>query len=127
LRVLTETWLGAGGVRALAFSDEFLWNTLIAVLAAAHFIGMAHCLRNGEARGRAWAWAAGATFSLYLVHYPLMQCAAAFLPEGTPLLGALVIILAVTFGGSFLFAEAFERPLKLWRALLRGQPAGRPA
>jgi len=128
LRAVTEAALGAEFVRGpLGFSDEFLWNNLIALGALAHFIGMARLLRGAGERKGVWVWCAGATFSLYLVHYPLMQCAAAFLPAQTPLIGAQIIILAVSFGGALLFAEAFERPLSLWRDLARRRLRGRVA
>jgi peptidoglycan/LPS O-acetylase OafA/YrhL len=108
----------------LRFSDEFIWNGLIGVLFAIHLLGVAALLarpRTAAAAApsgtaRAIRWMAGASFSLYLVHYPLMQFLEAVLPAtlaGTPRYAAL---LALTLAACLIFAELFERPLARFRA-----------
>src|SRR5690606_41458161 len=104
----------------LDFSDEFLWNWLIAALAAVHVIVVAALFRRRaeptEGAGRtpllprlacAVRWAAGASFSLYLVHYPVLQFADAVLPEAPwpPLrhLALLAAALAVCLAFARLF------------------------
>lgn len=107
--------------RMFDFSDEFLWNYLLAILFAAHFLGV-YCLakgadRVGDAGARAIRWLAGATFSIYLFHYPLLTLLYA-LPgyEATnPVhyFGAGVLTLA----GCFVLAEVSERRLGAWKKL----------
>lgn len=109
----------------LGFSDEFLWNLLIGVLFSVHLRAVWRLSRGWTERaaepGAATAvirWLAGASFSIYLVHYPVMQFADALLPEAIMLRPWL--LLGSTLGVCFLFAEAFERPLPELRAALRG-------
>lgn len=68
----------------LAWSNEFLAAYVIGALVAANFVGMnaiaqdlAPLLARYERRIRDWA---GYTFSIYLFHYPILQCLAAALP-----------------------------------------------
>ncbi len=61
----------------LRFSDEFIWNNLLAVLVAAHFLGMAVLVRHARAPGprveKILRWPSGFAFSIYLFHYPLIM------------------------------------------------------
>lgn len=132
LRGLTAALLGPAALEALRFSDEFLWNAVIGALAAAHLLGVAGLGGTTVPRRAAAAvrWLAGASFSIYLVHYPALQFLDALLPAfGPPGLRDLALlagVLALCLG----FAQLFERPLPAFRAalgrfaaLLRG---GRP-
>lgn len=117
----------------LLYSDEVLWNSLLAVLMALHLIGVAPLMastnwRESEWLARSIRWLAGGSFSLYVMHYPTLQLLDASLPENLPLydLWLLGITLAVCFG----FAALFERPLKTyrrWLATLTRRPAAVPA
>lgn len=117
----------------LGYSDEVLWNSLLAVLMALHLIGVAPLMtatnwRESERLARAIRWLAGGSFSLYVMHYPTLQLLDAALPENLPLynLWLLAITLAVCFG----FAALFERPLKAyrrWLATLSRRPTPVPA
>ena len=117
----------------LLYSDEVLWNSLLAVLMALHLIGAAPLMaasnwRESERISRAIRWLAGGSFSLYVMHYPTLQLLDASLPENLPLydLWLLGITLVVCFG----FAALFERPLKSyrrWLATLTRRPAAVPA
>jgi peptidoglycan/LPS O-acetylase OafA/YrhL len=100
----------------LRFSDEYLWNALLGLLVTFHLIGMATLSREWTAArpARLITWCAGASFSIYLVHYPVLQV----LHAGLPGLGHGGLF-ALTLLVCFLFAEVFERPLHLWRRLLR--------
>lgn len=141
LRVLTHDALGTGVVRGLlGFSDEFLWNWLIAAMVAGHLLGIAGLLRARLARrakagkraapGAGWIslairWGAGASFSLYLVHYPALQLFDTLLPHvaGGDVLPPLIrdaVLLAATLALSFAFAGLFERPIGHYRAALKG-------
>lgn len=127
LRV-TSDMLGLNGGRPFAilnFSDEFIWNALIGLLAAAHIIGVAgiaarrtSTATEPTAIGRTIRWWAGASFSIYLVHYPVLHFLGAALPRDMPMhlrhLGLLVGTLAVCL----IAASLFERPLKMWRAMV---------
>ena len=104
------------------FADEFLWNNLLAVLFAAHFFGV-YFLAKDERRfsqkaERGLRWLAGATFSIYLFHYPLLTLLYA-LPgyeSANPLhyWGAGAITLALCF----LLAEISERRLAAWAGMV---------
>ena len=101
---------------ALRFSDEYLWNGLIGILFSAHLTGMAGLLkyRTLARLKRPAAWLAGASFSIYLMHYPLLHFLHAALP-GVSYAG----LFGLTFLTCLAFAQAFERPLDLWRRALR--------
>lgn len=124
LTLATIATLGGGTVHPktmFGFSDEFLWNSLLAVLFAAHFLGV-HCLAKnadwvGPKAESAIRWLAGATFSIYLFHYPLLTLLYA-LPgyeAANPLhyYGAGLVTLAACF----VLAEISERRLGAWKAL----------
>ncbi len=103
---------------ALRFSDEYLWNAVLGALFATHLAGMSSLLRNWSPGRLAppAAWVAGASFSIYLIHYPLLQALHAAVPFIDP-----VRLLMLTLLLCLVFAECFERPLNLWRRLLRGE------
>ncbi|MEP1356469.1 MAG: sterol desaturase family protein [Tateyamaria sp.] len=107
----------------LGYSDEFLWNGIIGLCVALHLAGVRNIMvrRQGD---RAWGrgarlirWVAGASFSIYVMHYPTLHLLDAILPETLPLydLWLLGLALAVCFG----FAKLFERPLCRVRSALR--------
>ncbi|WP_433990433.1 acyltransferase family protein [Sulfitobacter sp. TBRI5] len=105
----------------LAYSDEVLWNTVIAVGVALHLAGVKNIAdrRAPRPEGRATGairWVAGASFSIYVMHYPTLHLLDATLPENLPAydLWLLTLTLLVCFG----FASLFERPLKRFRALV---------
>jgi peptidoglycan/LPS O-acetylase OafA/YrhL len=107
---------------AFGYSDEVLWNTLLALLVAMHLIGMMALLARVSLRtdgrtARAVRWLAGGSFSLYVMHYPTLHLLDATLPPDLPglHLWMLLLTLAVCFG----FAALFERPLGRFRAALR--------
>ncbi|ABI76755.1 acyltransferase family protein [Hyphomonas neptunium ATCC 15444] len=124
-RLLVQTWFLLGEqapISVLGFSDEFLWNFVIANLMAAHFLGV-HCL----AKGAGWIgpraesvirWCAGATFSIYLFHYPILTFLHG-LPgyDGTNAAHA-TLLAAVTLGACFALAEVSERRLDFWKQIV---------
>ena len=70
------------------FSDEILWNSLVAVLMSLHLAGVASLPQrtvsagaSAERAAKAVKWLAGGTFSLYLMHYQVLQFDDAVLPE----------------------------------------------
>lgn len=102
---------------ALRFSDEYLWNALLGAMVCVHLAGVAALLKQHDLSrvARPLGWLAGASFSLYLVHYPVLQ----FLHGALPQLGYAGLF-GLTVLICFAFAELFERPLHLWRRGLRG-------
>lgn len=106
------------------FSDEFIWNFLIALLIALHFLGVYSLARNADWLGArmetAIRWSAGATFSLYLFHYPILTFLHG-LPvydSASPLHAALMA--AVALAACFALAEVSERRLGAWKRLVHG-------
>lgn len=105
----------------LRFSDEFLWNTFLGVLVAMHLRGMFTLLASGRKLpfDRAIKWLAGASFSIYLVHYPLLQFLSVLELGGLTGWTRDAVVLGIALTVSFAFAALFERPLHMWRALAR--------
>ncbi|MEM8795284.1 MAG: acyltransferase [Pseudomonadota bacterium] len=114
-----------GSFETLRFSDEFLWNWIIGLLFAVHLWGVGLSVRRlqkgAEGRWVGWIrWSAGASFSLYLVHYPVMQFLSAALPFDPTSTSSQWLLLLLTIAASFLFASLFERPLpKIRKMILR--------
>lgn len=120
LRTLTEMGLPPHILNTLRFSDEFLWNNLLAAGVAFHLLGVAALTRRKAARstGQLVPWLAGGSFSLYLFHYPLLQFLGPALPgTGTPLLDDAILLGLVTLV-CYAFAGVFERTLKDQRTWL---------
>lgn len=106
------------------FSDEFIWNLLIAVLMALHFLGVYNLARNADWLGArmetAIRWSAGATFSVYLFHYPILTFlhGLPLYDSASPLHAALMA--TVTLAACFALAEVSERRLGFWKRLVHG-------
>ncbi|MEJ6394027.1 acyltransferase [Gymnodinialimonas sp. 2305UL16-5] len=102
----------------LGYSNEVLWNTLIALATALHLIG-AHALaarmrqRRISRISKGVRWMAGGSFSLYVTHYPTMQLLDAMLPDTS--WQSQLFLLFGTLIVAALFAAIFERPLAFWR------------
>lgn len=60
-------------------------------------------------------WLAGATFSLYLFHEPLVRFLATLSPFAPGSLEGRILVLGGTIAGVFLAAEATERRKTIWR------------
>lgn len=115
LTALTAATLGVPPA-IFAFSDEFVWNTLIALLAMGQIIGMARLWTSPTADLPLVRWLAGASFSLYVTHYPLLQFLNATLPDmpARPLW-----LLCGAVAGGLVFASVFERRVGALRQALR--------
>ena len=114
----TPGWLGP--VRhdhVFDFAQEALWNGVIAAALALHLLGIARVAPNlGEAATRAVRWWAGASFSIYVVHYPVMHLMDAAFPED--LFAKAVLFVAIPIAAGLAFAEAFERTLPRVRRMV---------
>ncbi len=107
----------------LLYSDEVLWNTLIAFGIAVHLCGVRRLTSFTQIRpegktARGVRWVAGGSFSLYVVHYPTLHLLDAVLPETLP--GYDVWLLGITLAVCFGFAAVFERRLKQYRSFVTG-------
>lgn len=120
LTTVTESLTSPSTVDALRFSDEFIWNWILAGIFTVHLYGMATWL-NGRKMVAVAAirWLAGASFSLYLVHYPVLQFFQAALPKSNVWFVDDLVLLSLTIAVCFVFAELFERRLKPFRQAIR--------
>ncbi|MBO6882599.1 MAG: sterol desaturase family protein [Marivita sp.] len=105
----------------LVYSNEVLWNSVIALCLALHLVGVRYLADTWPERteggiAKTVRWVAGGSFSLYLVHYPTLHLLDATLPETLPAynLVFLLLTLSICFG----FATLFERPIRQYRAAL---------
>jgi peptidoglycan/LPS O-acetylase OafA/YrhL len=116
LQAFTSVTLDAERLNSTA-QDYF-----IAILFSTHLIGFS--VVSGtfspflERYARPIRWFAGATFSLYLTHLPIMHLLAALspFPIESPL--TVCLFLTITPIACLAFAEVFERRKALWRALI---------
>lgn len=109
---VTANVTSAETVAALRFSDEFLWNWLIAVCFTVHLMAMSVWLEHRKMFAiKAIRWLAGGSFSLYLLHYPLIQFFSAVLPKSGNWFVDDALLLGLTVAVCFIFAEIFERRL----------------
>ena len=111
LAAQTATMLEPRAVHVvLGFSDEFLWNAMIGAMTAVHVMGMARLLSARQADSARVRWWAGASFSIYVTHYPALHLIDAAFPQETLARDGLLL------GGSILvgliFAALFERRIK---------------
>ena len=101
---------------------NFVYFNLIGVAVVLHLIGAASLLRQApalfERTGPAIRWLAGGSFTLYLVHQPLILMFASFLhpvEEHVPTAAALLVACFVL---CFLLAEVAERRKKFFARLI---------
>lgn len=108
----------------IGFSADFAWNLPMAGLFALHLVAMARLLGDSTpARlGKTIRWIAGASFTIYVLHYPLMQVLHAVLPIDLPARGLL--LLCLTLLGALFVAEVTERRLKELRRWMTNARVG---
>lgn len=120
---LTEQALSQGFVRGiLRFSNEFIWNGFLGLLVTTHIAGLAFLFRSAPAvkkslLSRFIRHGAGASFSIYLVHYPALQFFDAALPQIITARNGILFTVTIIF--CFLFAACTERQLPRLRYLLK--------
>lgn len=115
LRDMTAAAFGVADARQVfGFSDEFIWNAMIGLLTTIHLFGMARLWQSRTTDIKWIRWAAGASFSIYVTHYPTLHLLDAVLPE--PMAGRYAILITMPFVVGLLFAAIFERNLKAIRA-----------
>ncbi len=101
---------------------NFVYFNLIGVAVVLHLIGAAALLNQApvlfEKTGPAIKWLAGGSFTLYLVHQPLILMFASFLhpvEEHIPMAAALLVVCFIL---CFVLAEVAERRKKFFAALV---------
>lgn len=94
----------------LGFSDEFLWNGMIGAMAAVHIMGMARLLQTYQKDSPRIRWWAGASFSIYVTHYPALHLIDAAFPQETLARDGLLFLGSIVVG--LIFASVFERRIK---------------
>ena len=104
-RALDDWVLGALGpalTRALGFSQWFVGDYLVGILMmlVVYAAGGAE-LRLPASAARVVTGLAGLSFSLYVVHYPLLQLFSAFVPEPIGAAPVLALLCALAFGAVF--------------------------
>lgn len=120
--------LAGWGEGAFGYSTNYLWSWTVGLLVTVHFLGMGAALQN-VVKGKSHKlskqietpvrWLAGASFSIYLVHYPIMQAFDAVLVGETASSLRALILLCVTLGGCLVFAALFERTLPAIRCAIK--------
>ncbi len=123
-----QTWaMRHGGLYGLAPNlfgrPELLEDYLVGALFAIHLVGICH-LSDAIARllrpfERPIRWLAGATFSLYLVHYPIMQFLITVMPWPREAAVSRIMLVVLTLTAVFLFAGVAERRKEAWRRTIR--------
>ncbi|MBW9050787.1 acyltransferase family protein [Rhizobium mesosinicum] len=101
---------------------NFVYFNLIGVAVVLHLIGTASLLSQAPAlftkTGPAIKWLAGGSFTLYLVHQPLILMFASFLHPVEEHIAMAVALLIVCFILCFLLAEVAERRKKFFASLI---------
>lgn len=113
---LSSQALGVNMNASFAFSDEFLWNAVIGLLCLAHVVGMARLMQNATITLPAVRWFAGASFSIYVTHYPALHLLDTVLPQTA---GREVFMLMGSIAVGLVFAALFERRIKPLLQILR--------
>ncbi len=104
------------GSPGLMFSQNWIWNGFIGLCTAMHLLGMARLLSGITWRGAALRWAAGASFSVYVIHYPVLH----LLDASLPLFSGRGWVLGVgSIAAGLVFAQLCERRLHWVRAVAR--------
>ena len=99
--------------------ESWLYYLTVAILFAGHILGFSMIAsRSTAAVGRLEAairWVAGATFTLYLTHQPILICLAALSPWPAGSVAQVAFVLLGTMGTVFALAEIGERRKGAWR------------
>jgi peptidoglycan/LPS O-acetylase OafA/YrhL len=102
----------------------FLWFWVVGALVSMHFIGVLFILQNVKARlpaavASSVRWLAGGSYSIYLIHYPVLQAIDALLIGETSNPLRVLVLAVATLAFCFLFAAIFERRLSAFRGAVR--------
>ena len=115
---LTVASISKETVNALRFSNEFLWNALLGLLVTLHLIAALSLFQRTSPKTGLQSlvhWLSGASFSIYIVHYPALQFWHAILPDTLVPLLRDGLLFGTTLLTCLVFASIFERRLPQWR------------
>ena len=112
----------------LGQAHSFLWKWFIGVLVLIQFAGVALLLRRApddifDRAEKPVRWLAGGSFTIYLVHYPLLQFFDAMMDGETSDPVRAFFLFVLTIGASFIFAEISERRLGFFRRSAKSSAA----
>ncbi|MEP5758779.1 MAG: acyltransferase [Litoreibacter sp.] len=93
----------------LGFSNEFVWNALVGAMTVLHIMGMARLLQGYNGNHPHIRWWAGASFSIYVTHYPTLHVIDAIFPAETLARDGLLVCGSILMG--LVFAEITERKI----------------
>jgi len=107
------------GAASIAHGPNLLEDYLIGTLFIGHIIGF-HAISGNVAALAGWVqkpirWAAGATFTIYLLHVPVAQFLATLLPWPPSAWPARAVLLGGTLFILFAVADITERRKAFWR------------
>lgn len=122
LMALTIASIGQQVVDALRFSNEFIWNALLGILVTFHLMAARSLFkRRLKQTGliSLVSWLSGASFSIYLVHYPALQFWHVILPDALAPAMRDILLFGTTLLTCLVFAKAFERRLPQFRKAAR--------
>ncbi|MEM7460653.1 MAG: hypothetical protein AAF331_14405, partial [Pseudomonadota bacterium] len=97
----------------------------LGVLTSLHILGVSMLLQNASETDTAIPfeqsirWLAGGSFALYLIHFPVMHFATAYLPGGVDAAWRQAALLILPCLAAYLFAEVTERRRPALRKWLR--------
>ena len=101
--------------------QQFVQDYVIGGLFAANLMGVSAIApafsRLPQRMANSIRWAAGATFSLYLFHLPLMLALTALMPWGPQAAVTRLVLFFGTLASVFALAEVTERRKNVWRRL----------
>jgi peptidoglycan/LPS O-acetylase OafA/YrhL len=99
----------------------FVQTYLVSLLFAMHLIGFSTVAKRFTCilkYAKPIRWFAGATFSIYLMHLPILTLIAAWSPFPPTSRWTVVLMLTITLPACFLLAEVSERRKEFWRGLV---------
>jgi peptidoglycan/LPS O-acetylase OafA/YrhL len=111
---------------SVTFEPGRLWSTcqdyFIGALFSIHLIGFVSVSGTFSVWLARYAlqirWIAGATFSLYLAHLPIMHLLSAYSPWPKSSPWTLALLVTATPAACFVFAEVSERQKEIWRRVI---------
>ena len=118
----TSQLLGEGLVRYLQFSNEFVSSFLIGLMVAAHFLGAHAISRNLSVSSGGWMrairWAAQSTFTIYLLHYPLLRFIGATVEYNEQSPVAVALVFFTVAATCMVVGSRIENTKGVWRQWL---------
>ncbi|MEL6683483.1 MAG: acyltransferase [Pseudomonadota bacterium] len=123
LRVITAGAISVDGFVALRFSGDFLWHNVLAMLCTLHLLGVyLHSQTKPlqlDLLKRPIRFLASASFSTYVLHYPVMQFLRPSMQADLSVFAQDLLLLGTTLMICLVFAAIFERSIDKQRLIFR--------